>query len=689
MSFKDKRFLASMFALAGVVIVAVWYFSQSSSHSQLEHSASTAVNSEEVGSEANTNKNTKTLPEDSATVAQEQEVLLEFIDEAECTTHFENLNVSSEGIKQAHYQRLANYLQMFDRRARYDDMLLFGELVGLTVDETKRLLFGFDPIPESSKRFRDDSFFMTSAKNRKKEQMTNEEEHLLRELSQKSNIDSYITAFEEGRLATDKSYISQSPLGVIIKRNSKFDRAEIERLVSVGLEVDFDAIAYAVDTGKSRAAIEYLTQLYDGDLHREWNHNEYSLNLVLAAARKKRLDLVDYFSSKGVKKQTKQSILDVLPSPETPSETEDLQQLVTLALEDGQRPYFRESEKRLNAWLPEEVKETYQHQLQIDRTLPPALNERLDSFKAWHDGITAKIAAAQTLETRCLQHHEMSLDAVVQNRAEQETSAEGLSYFEKTRYLELEKTQYRELLKEQAKQANEQAYNEDESESPEIAEDVAKQISDALLQLGRFARVGNLEGFLQTYDEIESITFAHGLGKREEIEDLSMSIALSSLAYDIALAFVKQIMRFPDNMVLYLYRIKDPDKLKQFVDLGADLNFSSAGENILTRVLTTRPTSEMVSFLLEQDVSTKPSRLGLDALDIALNDLRTFKYSKYKKKIKSEIDKAKNVALIIRRKHPIEASHRHRVHELNKVNPKALEVTSTILPKLTINFKAD
>lgn len=685
MLLKDKRFIVFC-SLVGIVALGIWYFSQSRvpAPQNLPTGATANVANNETASNASKNSN---LPiNDISPVAPEPDEQVEFIEETECLAHFENVNKSADGIKQRHYERLSNYLQGFNRRARYDDLLLFGELVGFSVDETKSMLYGYEPITDDKIASVFNAYFITSKANRNKVQLGEEESEFFRELNSKSNIDSFVTALDEGLLATDKSYISQSLLGVIIKKNTNFDKAEIERLVSAGLDVDFDAIAYAIEAGKSQQTIEYLTQLYDGDLEQEWEHNEYSMNLVLAAAKEKRFELVDYFSSLGVKKQTKHSILDVVPSPATPKEAESLQQIVEFALGDGQRPYYKESENRLTTWLPEEIKEAYQYQLQVERTLPPRLSEHLDSFKAWHERITAKITSSQALETRCLHHHDMSLGEVVKSRADQEASTENLSYFEKTQYSELDEALHNELLK---KQTQERERNQDQSEVSESDKDLARQINEAFTQLSKYAYAGNVDGFLQTYDEIESLIHAQNLWKREDIEKFAMTIAFSSKAYDIAIELGKQIMYFPDDTALKLYRLSDLDKLQQFVDLGVDLNYSSAGKNILTRVLESRGNSEMVGFLLNQGVSTKPSRLGLDALDLALNDLRSFRYSFYKKKVKSHIDKAKNVALIIKHKHPIERSHSARIYELRKTNPKALEVTSTILPKVKIDFKLE
>lgn len=168
--------------------------------------------------------------------------------------------------------------------------------------------------------------------------------------------------------------------------------------MSLDLEVDFDSIAYAVETGKSKSAIEFLIELYNGDLDQEWSHGNYSMNLVLAAARENRVDLVELFSDLGVKKQTKHSILDVLPSPENEYEIEKLIDIATLALEDGQRPFYKESANRLETWMPEAFKEAYIHQLQVERSLPPKLEERLESFIAWHEQVSNKIVKPKRLK---------------------------------------------------------------------------------------------------------------------------------------------------------------------------------------------------------------------------------------------------------------------------------------------------
>lgn len=218
----------------------------------------------------------------------------------------------------------------------------------------------------------------------------------------------------------------------------------------------------------------------------------------------------------------------------------------------------------------------------------------------------------------------MSLDEAVKQQAEQVTDSESLTYFEKVRYLELEKAQFLERQSETYAQSTADNQTHD---AAEISEDVGRQINEAVLQLQTFATDHNQEGFLQTYDRLERLVFAQNLSEVEDIAELAMSIAVSALAYDIAIAFGKQIGHFPDNTALMLYRVDDLNKLQQFVNLGVDLTFSDGIDNILTKVLKHNPNSELVAFLLQKGVPTKPSRLGLDALDIALNDLRFFRYS--------------------------------------------------------------
>ncbi len=99
---------------------------------------------------------------------------------------------------------------------------------------------------------------------------------------------------------------------------------------------------------------------------------------------------------------------------------------------------------------------------------------------------------------------------------------------------------------------------------------------------------------------------------------------------------------------------------------------------LITAVEGTKP-SDFVEYLLENGVDTKRAGPGPDALDYALAQLDTFN-----SEFSGSVDVVKNVALMFKYKVKREEIHQQKIYELSQINPKVLDVVSTILPDYKI-----
>ncbi len=141
---------------------------------------------------------------------------------------------------------------------------------------------------------------------------------------------------------------------------------------------------------------------------------------------------------------------------------------------------------------------------------------------------------------------------------------------------------------------------------------------------------------------------------------------------------LKQIIaaggKLPDGMIAQLAATGDLERTRTLQPLGLNFSFIDGfGRNAISFAMMPPGHYDMIEFLLDQDVSVKPTSKGLDPLDYAL------KFVNHDKRYQGLI------RLLIDNGAPVEKSHRQKIQLLKFSNPELYNELVLHIPELRIS----
>jgi hypothetical protein len=549
---------------------------------------------------------------------------------------------------------------------------VIGNVAGLSFDDVNKAVSGLNH----------SEFLSTLSKRlilpddyKSRPELSGEDRRYLEKVFASKNDKDLIFAIQQGKIDPASMQFGSPLLELAIKANPQIPREQLRSLIEAGLQVDLQTIATAIDLNLPIEQIEVLTEAYSKPLSEVWIEDDQPMNLALLSAKKLNPGLFHYFNNQKQIDPYAQNfaglitLLDVIPAPINDSEKDLAVRFVKSGLAFGLKPVNYSTTKRLNAFLPDDLKRQYSDQLKswvqpTEEQLKHAadLQQQLNEFDQ-------QILAAKELQQKCLADHQYSLETYVDDLVRSKSKSENLSLATKKRIVGfLDET-------EQSFYQNPQKFATQLKEKG-VTLNIKKPSSDLV------ALRTKLTDLIMDEQWDEALLLSQQFPDKEGVNTVLSSYLWKEYAsWEKIEVLINQGAELQPFMVRSLAYHGKTELIEKLIPYGLDVTYQdSQGRNALSISVENVKNADIVKLLIDMGTPLKPKGIGMDPLDLAFEQLDMFNPA---------IPDARfnNILLLLQAGAPIERSHREKVSMLRSTNPDAYTALMQYIPDLESYFK--
>jgi|GEM_PF-2811109 len=173
---------------------------------------------------------------------------------------------------------------------------------------------------------------------------------------------------ESGQVNSHQNFLDRSLLSFIIENDSNISQSQLEALISSGLTPQFPDLVTATSIGLSENKIALINAYFDGSIEYVWYDNLHHSSLATLAIEKNNAQLFNFWYQLGSPVSVGKAELNGLDLIRTPSNDDEINNALLIfdaLMKTTIIPYDINTLARLDSWLPLNVKE--HHQQNIER----------------------------------------------------------------------------------------------------------------------------------------------------------------------------------------------------------------------------------------------------------------------------------------------------------------------------------
>lgn len=547
---------------------------------------------------------------------------------------------------------------------------IIGNVAGLSFDEVSKAVSGLNHsefLSNLPKRI------IMSDDYKSRPKLSGDNRRYLEKILASNDDKDLIFSLQQKKIDPASMQYGSPILELVIKANPQISMRQLHGLIEAGMPVDLQTITTAIDLNLPIEQIKVLTEAYPKPLSEVWMEDDQPMNLALLAAKKLNGDLFHFFNNQKQINAYAQNyaglntLLDVIPVPLNESDEKLAIMFARGGLKFGLKPVNYSTTKNLNAFLPEELKKQYADQLKswmqpTEEQLKYAadLQQQLNEFDQ-------KIISAKELQLHCLADHQYSLETYLDDLVRNKLKSENISLATKKRILKfLDETQrnfYRDPQK-YAAQLTEKGITLNLIPPSSDLVALRSKLSDLMID--------------EKWDE--AVLLSQQFPNKEGLNAILASyLWKDNPEWTKIESLINQGAELQPYMLMTLARKGEAELINKLIPYGLDVSYQdNLGRNALSSSVENLNNADIVKQLIDLGTPLKPDGLGLDPLDLALEQLDTFNPAI------QDTNNARfnNIFLLLQAGAPIEQSHREKIALLKTANPEAYTALLKYIPDL-------